>query len=176
MMIYMLAGPANAQEQEIKKLGLDQFYDMVSVASPQISPDGREVIYTRGWVDKVNDSRRNELYIMDAEGVALRRLTFSGHYNDSAAWSPQGHVIAFVSREAGLFKVYTIAVDGSTRRQLTNRQGSNENPSWSPDGNFITFSSTRDGESNIYVMDKFGNNQRRLTFQKGMSYSPDWSP
>ena len=39
---------ATAQEPGTQKLTLDRYLDMESVSNPQISPDGSEIIYTRG--------------------------------------------------------------------------------------------------------------------------------
>src|SRR5205809_431934 len=34
---------------QIRKLTLDMYWDMETVADPQISPDGKQIVYTRGW-------------------------------------------------------------------------------------------------------------------------------
>ena len=46
-----------AQAPATDRLTLDQYLDFETVTDPQISPDGSQIIYTRGWVDKVNDAR-----------------------------------------------------------------------------------------------------------------------
>ena len=50
--VLLAAVPATAQQ----RLALDQYMDMESVSNPQISPDGARIVYTRGWIDKRNDS------------------------------------------------------------------------------------------------------------------------
>jgi TolB protein len=42
-----------------------------------------------------------QIYVMDAEGLNVRRLTTDGNYADAAAWSPKGDKIAFASRVEG---------------------------------------------------------------------------
>ena len=39
------------------RLTLDTYFDLETVNGPQFSPDASQVVYTRGWVDKVNDAR-----------------------------------------------------------------------------------------------------------------------
>jgi Tol biopolymer transport system component len=36
-----------------------------------ISPDGKAIVYTRRWVDKVNDKWESAIWIMDADGSAI---------------------------------------------------------------------------------------------------------
>ena len=65
---------ASAQEADVQRLNLEQYLDMESVSNPQISPDASQIVYTRGWVDRVNDQRRrNQLHSM------------RGHERDSSA-------------------------------------------------------------------------------------------
>ena len=56
------------------RLTLDLYLDMETVAEPQLSPDGTQIVYTRGWIDKVNDKRESALWIMNADGSRNRFL------------------------------------------------------------------------------------------------------
>nr|NIM50514.1 S9 family peptidase [Gemmatimonadales bacterium]NIN11763.1 S9 family peptidase [Gemmatimonadales bacterium]NIN50319.1 S9 family peptidase [Gemmatimonadales bacterium]NIP07783.1 S9 family peptidase [Gemmatimonadales bacterium]NIQ99215.1 S9 family peptidase [Gemmatimonadales bacterium] len=66
---------ATPQAQEpTDRLTLDLYLEFESVSSPQISPDGRQIVYTRRWVDKMNDRRKSSLWIMNADGSRNRFL------------------------------------------------------------------------------------------------------
>ncbi len=134
---FLLALHMPAASQEANKLELTHFFDMISVSGPQISPDGKEIIYTRGWIDKVNDSRRNELYIMDADGERNRFFA----RGSSPVWSPDGSRVAYLAqgepRGNQIFVKYK-DLEGST--QITRLEKSPSNISWSPDGTLIAFS------------------------------------
>ena len=70
--MFVLPGGAAAQPREGRKLQLEQFFDIESVSNPRISPDGTQIVYTRGWVDKINDRRSSALWIMNADGSRNR--------------------------------------------------------------------------------------------------------
>jgi dipeptidyl aminopeptidase/acylaminoacyl peptidase len=96
---FTLAGasPAGQQRADEKprtdRLSLDTFLEMETVSDPQFSPDGSQVIYTRGWVDKMNDSRESALWIMNADGSRNRFLV----KGSGARWSPNGDRIAYTA-------------------------------------------------------------------------------
>jgi len=82
-----------AQAQSIRHLSLADYMDMESVGDPQISPDGTRIVYTRGWIDAVNDRRESSLWVMDADGERNRNLLDGS----SAAWSPDGTRILYTA-------------------------------------------------------------------------------
>ena len=47
--------------------------DMESVSNPAISPDGRQIVFTRSWVDKVKDERVSNLWIVDSRRLSDAR-------------------------------------------------------------------------------------------------------
>ena len=138
--IFLMAAVANAQTP----LDLDSYLDMESVSSPRLSPDGHEIVYTRGWIDKMNDRRASALWIMDADGSRNRFLT----EGSSPRWSPSGDRIAFVAQgEPGgsqLFVLYRGVAEPPT--QITRLENSPSNIAWSPDGQWLAFTALVDGD------------------------------
>lgn len=130
------------EAQPTQRLDLAQYLDMESVSDPQISPDGSQIIYTRGWVDKVNDSRRSSLWIMNVDGTRNRELLEGG----GARWSPDGTRILFTKqgepRGSQLF-VRWMDDEGAVS-QITRLENGPSNARWSPDGNWIAFTSRVD--------------------------------
>ncbi len=140
-----IAGFAHAQEVIPSKLTLDTYLQMQSVGAPQISPDGEHVVYTRGWMDAVNDSRESELWIMNADGSRKRMLV----EGDSAIWAPDGSRIAYLAEgepRGNQIWVRWMDAEGAAS-QVTHLTDSPRDISWSPDGTRLAFRSRVDADS-----------------------------
>ena len=75
-----------ALAQKPRLLDKETFMEMESVGNPQISPDGKQIVFTRTWVDKVKDQSRSNLWIVDVDGNRVREL-IGGARNDSSPLS-----------------------------------------------------------------------------------------
>lgn len=114
----------------------EDLYLMQSVNDPQISPDGRQVIYVQQRVERKSEEKYTNLWIVPSAGGAPRQFTY-GDWNDMMPrWSPDGSQIAFLSmrKNEKQAQIYVIPIGGGEARQLTNLQGSVNSFSWSPDG------------------------------------------
>ncbi len=135
----LLAGSiALAQvEKDKSKLALNLALEMEDVSAPQLSPDGSQIIYTRQWVDKLNDSRESSLWMMNADGTKNRFLI------DGSAlqWSPDGARIAFLAKgkpQGTQIFVRWMDAEGAVT-QITHVEKSPANLRWSPDGKWLAF-------------------------------------
>ena len=94
-------------------------------------------------------SRRDgneDIYVMDADGGNVRRLTNHTSQDASPSWSPDGRSIAFFSlrddnpETAEINpEIYVMDADGGNVRRLTNHIAWDFAPSWSPDSRFVVF-------------------------------------
>jgi Tol biopolymer transport system component len=137
------------------------------------SPDLRLIAFISD-----DGNRREELWVMNADGTQPRRLVDARVDNRGArtadfAWSPDSRQIAF-TQCCKTSEIYVVNADGSGLRQLTDNDDAG--PVWSPDGRSIAFMSGRDGNAEIYVMDADGDNQRNITENSENDVDPAWSP
>ena len=127
-----------ARAAKADRLTLDLYLDMETVSEPQLSPDGSQIVYTRGWIDKVNDKRESALWIMNADGSRNRFLA----KGSGARWSPAGDRIAFTTQgepKGTQIFVRWMDAEGATS-QVTRVEQAPSAVAWSPDGKQLSFS------------------------------------
>src|SRR5207247_8821097 len=91
-----------------------QFVDAVAV-----SPDGSRVVYQVRSIDPEKDGYESHLWLVPMQGGDPRRITFGEHKNGSAAWSPDGKTIAFVSdRRDKTQQILRLSVDGGEAERV----------------------------------------------------------
>src|SRR5438128_2813484 len=121
-----------------------------------------------------------EIYVTNADGSGVTRLTNNPARDVAPAWSPDGSKIMFETNRDGNWEVYVMNADGSGPLNLSNNPASEDPdwtaPAWSPDGSKIAFRSDRDGNLEIYVMNADGSGVTRLTSAPGADWNPAWSP
>jgi WD40 repeat protein len=110
---------------------------------PHFSPDGRQIIFRSGR------DGNHELYLMDADGTNVRRLTHHEATDTMPSFSPDGRQVAFTSTRNEDHEIYTldIGTDGKPGelRRITHSPGFDTHPVYSPDGKWLVFTSQRGG-------------------------------
>jgi Tol biopolymer transport system component len=132
-----------------------QWNDIVGIASPSFSPDGRRIVFSG-----LNFSGNKDLYILELKNDELTQLT-NDFYDDAApSFSPDGQKIAFSSDrtvygDQWSYNLFIFDLNTSLIHYLTVGKHQDFTPVWSPDGNYVAFTSDRDSlkSLNIWVAD-----------------------
>jgi len=128
-----------------------------------------------------------DLYVMNADGSDVTRITSDPAPDYQPVWSPEGRRIAFVnaaSREMapGEFgmappRVFTVGIDGSDVSPVSSGQGGSDfSPSWSPDGAQLVFAAIRNEDWGIWVVNADGTDEHAIVGPGGYVDDPVWSP
>ncbi|MCH2590372.1 MAG: S9 family peptidase [Planctomycetales bacterium] len=127
---------STARRRRITPEDLQQF---ISVADPQISPDGSRVLLTRSHVGEKNQTVSN-LWIVEADGSV--RPFSSGDNDRHGRWSPDGSRVGFTSsRDKRRPQIYVLEANGGEARAVTDfPEGSIGSWAWSPDGRMLAVS------------------------------------
>ena len=119
-------------------------------------------------------SNYDDVWIVNADGTDLRRLTHSPWHEFDPSLSPDGRFIAYRSEPNDSPELWLMNADGSGQHRLTDDGGF---PDWSSDGSMIANApgGGPTGKSWIAIMNPDGSGQRRLP---GTDYGeyPSWSP
>jgi acylaminoacyl-peptidase len=135
----LLLGLVSTAQGNSGKLEIGDIFDLESATDPQISPDGKQIVYVRQFADIMKDKRYSNLWIINFDGSGHRPLT-SGHQNDgSPRWSPDGSQIIYTSNKEGSSQIYKRYMDTGQTVVLTNVQKSPGSLAWSPDAETIAF-------------------------------------
>ncbi|MFN2226164.1 MAG: FG-GAP-like repeat-containing protein [Anaerolineae bacterium] len=127
-----------------------------------------------------------EIYVMNADGSGLIRLSDDPGFDDSPALSPDGGRVAFLTARHDpdphfpdlKYEIYLVDADGGNQRRLTTTDAAEDHPAWSPDGARLLFDADYDGDGffEIYVLDLGSGDITRLTFNQANDQFADWSP
>src|SRR5258705_363430 len=88
------------------------------VSEPQLSPEGKYVLYSIRTYDLAANKGNSDIWRMDASGSNAMKLAATANDETSARWLNQNKIM-FVSDESGSSQLWTMNADGSGKKQIT---------------------------------------------------------
>ncbi len=136
----------------------EDLYQLETVSSARISPDGLFIVYAQHRVDRKTEKKYSNLWIVPTAGGKPRRFTTGDQKDTAPEWSPDGASIAFLSDRADKDKpaqLYLISASGGEASLLIDVNGDVKSFAWSPDGKKLLLSARKlDPETLARLEDK----------------------
>ena len=118
-----LTSPArlNAAPPDKRPMKLDDMFAIKRVAAPQISPDGKAVVYQVTTVNFEANKTSAALWLAatDAKTPPKQLTDSKGKKDLSPRWSPNGKQILFESNRSGSMQLWVVSAEGGEPKQLT---------------------------------------------------------
>ncbi len=121
-------------------------FELERAGDPQISPDGRTIVYTRLGFDVLQDRGTSSLWIINEDGTGHEPLVVLEAGVSQPRWSPAGDRIAFVSSFDGRSQIFVHHIGSGRTAPITRLTQSPSSLAWSPDGRHIAFGMFVPGE------------------------------
>jgi Tol biopolymer transport system component len=165
-LLFFVGYVSGESETNVYTLAPDGTMNKTSLIAPGYgyswSPDGTQMVFSH-WDWEGSSRQKHEIYMQNADGSGLRRLTHMQASNSHPDWSPNGEEIVFHSYNSRdqSFTIYKINQHGTGLIPLTTQfGGNNQRPKWSPDGARIAFLHAEDVDKpyGLWIMDANGSN------------------
>ncbi|HWZ29390.1 MAG TPA: S9 family peptidase [Gemmatimonadales bacterium] len=115
-------------------LTVDEFLALKNVGDPQVSPDGKWVVYTVGTISLQDNKSTSRLWLANVATGAAKELSQGAGSDRSPRWSPDGQSLAFLSgREHGP-QVWVMPASGGAARRVSDLPDGAGEMYWMPDG------------------------------------------
>jgi dipeptidyl aminopeptidase/acylaminoacyl peptidase len=149
--LMAIATSCGQQEEMIEKPDFSSatgIFDMEAlealgrVSNPQVSPDGKKILYGVSYESVELNKSNNELYTMNLDGTDVKRLTKTAMSEGDAVWIDNGRKIAFVATHDGKPQLWVMNADGTNRHVVSRLENGVGGFKVSPDGKKVVIVST----------------------------------
>jgi dipeptidyl aminopeptidase/acylaminoacyl peptidase len=156
MLLAVLLAAASLSAQQ-RRIQLDDLAKFVTVSDPQISPDGKSIVFVVSRPNFEEDRSDNELVLVEVATAVQRVLTFDRKDVGSPRWSPSGDRLAFLAtvpytkdnkddtgKREGSPQAFVMPMSGGDAKKVTNAPNGVEQFAWRPNGRDIAYVTSDD--------------------------------
>src|SRR5262245_54834272 len=140
-LLLITLSPVAMSAQSKRPMTVDDLITTVRVSDPQLSPDGRRVLYTRTTTALESGRRNSDIWLVPSDGSAPAKQLIGGERTENTPrFTPDGKRIAFISSRDGVPQVYVADAEGGNPKQVTKLSGGVQGPMVvSPDSRKVAF-------------------------------------
>ena len=109
------------------------------LSDPQVSPDGKTVIYGVSYYSIDQNKGNRDLYSIGLNAESSKRLTKTEKSEFNAIWRPDGKKIGFLTSESGSVQLWEMNPDGSGRERVSDIEGGITGFKYSPDQTMVLY-------------------------------------
>ncbi|WP_420456431.1 prolyl oligopeptidase family serine peptidase [Rubrivirga sp.] len=148
LLVALLFLLPSAVAQDPPPLGLMDVFEVEYASDPQVSPDGRTVVYRRNRLDVQTDRVRGDLWRVSTDGTVHQPLVV-GVDAGAARWSPDGTRLAYVAQDEGDERRHLMVrwVESGVTVPVARLASAPGVVAWSPDGTTLAFTRFVEGEA-----------------------------
>lgn len=135
LFLTLLVAPQRASAQSSPRpITIDDYFQILGVNDPQLSPDSKWVAYTVEKADLKTDKNDSRIWMIPTSGGDSIPLTADGVTSSHARWSTDGKFLAFLSERNSLpNQVWLLNRLGGEAQRLTDTPQAVDDFAWSPD-------------------------------------------
>lgn len=106
-------------QDNVDKFTVENFLQRSRISSPQLSPDGKSVVYVLSTKENWEDKRENNIWLMHLSNLEKIQLTTSEKADWDPQWSKDGSKICFLSNRTEKQQVFVININGGEASRVT---------------------------------------------------------
>ncbi len=102
-----------------RNITFDDLYGLPTCSDPQISPDGRRIVFVLRTNDLTAHTRHSQLWMINADGTGLGQMTHDSAGKSNPRWSPDGNTVLYLADSDNGTQVWALPAGGGEPKTVT---------------------------------------------------------
>ena len=139
VLAFLLFLPQVVTAQESKRYTFEDFMKVKWVKDPQISPNGKKILFTLEQRDLNENKTKSALWTVDIGSGELKQFTDNKNKVSGGRWSPDAKYISYTATIDGDSQIYLMTSSGKNIKKITSLANGASGAVWSADSKKILF-------------------------------------